>query len=227
MPRFATFDKASAWFEGGGELIAAAESAEALTRGRAQLLAFIVPVEAPAALDAVDALHDVVADLPGVQRQPDELLHITVRVAGFQVIAKRFEDELLPREVDGIAAAATKTLRASAPFRVTLGPGNVFPDALILEVHDGGELAALRERIASAARLAAETEPYLPHVTVATFRDASIAPALRERLAELRALAQVEMPVGRVDFVRAWFTGLEAEPPELDVVRSYVLRGSA
>jgi 2'-5' RNA ligase len=224
--RFRSFDEAWRWFDGGGALVSAADSVEELTRGRAQLLAFIVPVDDAAVVGAAHALQDALADLDAVAPQPDELLHVTLRLVGFQVIAKRNPDELLPGEVDAIAADAARAFRDVRPAEVSVGAPNVFPDSLILEVGDAGALAAMRARVEEAVLRPPDEAPYLPHITVGAFRDPAVAAALHPRLAALRRPAPpLPMRVRRIELVRAWFTGLEAEPPELDVVRSYALRG--
>ena len=227
MPeRFRSFDDAWRWFEAGGAIVDAATSRDDLTAGRAQLIAFIIPVDDQAIIDLAHDVQDALAGLDGIEPQPDELLHITLRLVGFQVIAKRNADEVLPREVDAIAAAVAAALRGVAPFDARVGPPGAFPDALVLEVHDDGALASLRSRVEGAASLPGDPSPYLPHITIGAFRDASAAEALRARLGELRrAASPLPMRVRRVELVRAWFTGLDAEPPELDVVRSYALRG--
>ena len=128
-----------------------------------------------------------------------------------------------------IAERAAKALRGAKPVDVTLGPVNVFPDALILEVHDDGGLKEIRRALEAATRTDAfgfEESTFLPHTTIATFTDASAADALREALPPLRERAGVPMRVARIELTRWWLTGVDlTDPPEADVLRSYALRG--
>ena len=68
---------------------------------------------------------------------------------------------------------------------------------------------------------------YLPHITIGWFERADVADLLRARLASMRAeMNGVETLVRRIDLARWWFTGIdEGAAPELDVVRSYAMRG--
>ena len=200
---------------------------EEFTRGRAQFLAFIVPAQSLAAcagdllerLDAADLL------APSI----DEHLHVTLRGLGFQVIEKTRPDDVLRQDVGRIGEAAAVALRGAAPIELRAGPINVFPDALVLEVHPPEPLRELRTRIATAApgddALSVTEETYLPHVTIATFAKREAGALLRERIAALRDEPPVAFDARRVEFVRHWFTGLDPDLSDRDVIRSYALRG--
>lgn len=231
-PRFSSFDEAWQWFEAGGDLVSLAQQRSEMLAGRAQVLFFHVRMldEAvwDAAQDVLDALGDI-ADPAALQAMDPDHLHVSILPVGFQVIAKRRDDELLPREVDAIARRASKIVKRVKRGRVRVGPVNVFPDALILEVRDDdGTLAALRQALISELGRedpGADVMPFLPHITIAWFESADVAGELRRRLPKLRVWPQVETEIRRLELARWWFTGLEeTEPPELDVVREYALK---
>ncbi|MEX2245750.1 MAG: 2'-5' RNA ligase family protein [Dehalococcoidia bacterium] len=227
MTYFSSFDEAWAWFVAGGELRTFASTVEDATQGRSQFLGFLAVVP-EAASDEAELVQDALADIPGLRSLPREFLHITLLGAGYQVIEKRRPDDILRQEVPSIGERAGPVLRGAAPVALTVGPVNVFPDAVVLEVHDGGRLAEIRGGLAAelggGERLAGGP-PFLPHITIAVFDDPAVAGALRELLPALRADPPVEALVRRIELIRAWYTGLEAEIPELETVRSYVLRG--
>ncbi len=229
MPLFTSFDAAWRWFATGGDLVPVEEQRARLAAGRAQLLAFQAPMTDPAVVTLAADVLDALGGVDGLLPLPDELLHCSLRGAGFQVIAKRRPDDVLRADVPRIAERAGAALRGTAPAEVEVGPVNVFPDALVLEVHHGGALADLRRALAASVApdpLAADDAHYLAHVSLAFFADASCAEPLRARLPALRSLPRVRTTVARVDFVRWWLTGAEAgDPPERDLIRSYALRG--
>ena len=172
---------------------------------------------------------DALADIDDLLPLPDDLLHCSLRAAGFQVIAKQRPDDVLRQDVATIAERAAAVMKRCAPIDVRVGPVNVFPDALILEVHDGGALAEIRRALAAATTHDAFVDAdahYLPHISLAFFEHASCAEALRERLPALRALPPATCTIARIDFVRWWLldAGDAGEPPERDVIRSYPLR---
>jgi hypothetical protein len=231
-PLFATFDDAWAWFIAGGELESIESRRERFTQGRAQFLSFQAPITDASALTLVAEVLDALADVQGIVPSPDEHLHISIRGAGFQVLAPtrggtRRDDELTREEVARAGERAARALRGVASGEITLGPVNVFPDALILEAHDDGTLAAIRSALADitgAADTLIDDVHYLPHVTIAAFDTPAAASALRERLPRLRQRPPVATPLRRIDFARWWFTGFDDRAStELESVRSYRL----
>ncbi|HEY8171517.1 MAG TPA: 2'-5' RNA ligase family protein [Dehalococcoidia bacterium] len=226
-PLFSSFDEAWQWFASGGELVSVDEQREHLTRGRAQFLLFQAPIIDDAAIDEIVDVQDALADIEGLAPMLPEHLHCSIRGVGFQVIETRHDDEILRQDVGRIAERAARIISATAPVEARIGPVNVFPDALIMEVHDGGRLDELRKQLAEAhSRDAFEIwDRYLPHVTIAWFEHPDAAAALRERLPALRERPPVAASIKRVEMTRWWFTGAESMEIEPDVVRSYVLRG--
>lgn len=226
-PFFTSFDEAWRWFTSGGELTPMAEWRQHFTAGRGQLLSFQVPIGDTIIADAVEDLQDELADIEGLAMFEREMLHISLHSVGFQVIAKRRPDDVSREDVGRITQRAAAVLRGATPVEIEAGPVNVFPDALILEVRDGGALGALRARLADAAADAfgiADTQ-YLPHITIAMFAAAAAAPALRERLPALRSRPSTSAAIKRIELARWWFTGADTDLPERDPVRAYALRG--
>ena len=230
MPLFGSFDEAWRWFTDGGALEPVEEQRAHLGGGRAQLLAFQAPMDAAPVQELAADVLDALAGIDGVLPLPDDLLHCTIRSAGFQVIHKRRPDDLLREDIGRIVAAAHRALEPFGPVTVEAGPVNIFPDALVLEVRDGGALGAVRRALTPLVAPDAfgldETQ-YLPHVSIAFFAHAGCADELRARLPALRDLAPATVTVTRIDFVRWWLLGEEAalDAPERDLIRSYVLRG--
>lgn len=225
--RFRSFDEAWAWFAAGGEVQPPGAWLEGFTRGRAQFLAFIAPVPPPVAAHAADLLDAL--DHGGLMAPSlAGHLHITLRGAGFQVIEKTRPDEVLRQDVGRIGEAAARALRVVAPLELLAGPVNVFPDALVLEVHPREPLAALRACLAPSQpddhALALTEDTYLPHVTIATFASREAGDALRERIAAVRYRPPALFTLRRVEFVRDWFTGVDPELTDRDTIRSYPLR---
>ncbi len=227
-PFFSTFDEAWHWFASGGTLTSMEMSRERLTAGRAQLLSFQVPIAEKTIVNTIEELQEELSDIAGLAMFEREMLHISLRGVGFQVIAKKRPDDVTREDVGGITKRASTQLRGAKAFAVEVGPVNVFHDAMILEVHDAGALGELRSRLADAPDDTfgiADTQ-YLPHITIAMFADpTAAAPALRARLPALRERPAVAAGITRIELARWWFTGDEGGFPERDSVREYKLRG--
>lgn len=228
MPLFTSFGEAWRSFAGGGELAAIDDQRERFTAGRAQFLSFQAPAIDARILDLARLVLDELRGVDGILPLDEDLLHCTIRPAGFQVLARRRADDVLREEVSRVGERAAKALTGQRPIDVTIGPVNVFPDALILEVHDRGELAAMRAALAGVTPAQApegwpENE-FLPHITIAFFEDPACAPELRARLPRARELPPIASRITRVDFARWWFIGDAQDQPDLDTLRTYRLR---
>lgn len=224
----ATFDEAWQRFLAGEPLVATEEQRDGFLRGRAQFLSLQVPISEMAVADEVATFMEELADIDGISLISQELLHISIRGVGFQVIAKRLNDDVMRQDVGRIGERAAKALRSAKPVDVIIGPVNVFPDALILQVDP---IEPMRDLLRALAEVTSRdafpygVERYLPHVTIATFLDVSAGEQLRERLPALRDRAPLTARVDRIDYVRWWFTGHDlAAWPELDTIRTYKLR---
>lgn len=231
MPTFTSFDDAWRWFMDGGALVPLDQQRASLTAGRAQLLNFQAPASTSGVCDAAASVLDALADVDGIAPMPDDTLHCSLGALGFQVIEPRRPDDVTREQVGLAAARAAAALRGARAVDVTVGPVNVFPDALILEVHStpraGDPLAQLYRVVAGVRRVevaAADEATFLPHITIARFASAAVAPELRQRLPALRDIAPVPLRIARVELARWWFTGEDAGEVEMDIVRSYRLR---
>lgn len=229
-PIFTTFDEAWTHFTSGGDLVDIEQQREHFVRGRAQFLALHVPVAEMPVAEEIAAVQDQLADIESLTLIPPERLHVSVRGIGFQVIARSQPNDVLRQEVGGIADKAAKVLKDIPAFNVTIGPVNVFPDALILQVQPVEPMRNILRRL-NAALQGPDAFPYsadsfLPHVTIATFLDAkTAASSLREALPPLREAPPLEATISRIDFARWWFTGHDLTAwPELDLIRTYRLK---
>lgn len=207
-----------------------AGDAQAWTRGRAQLIGFSVPVGERAARAHLARVAERIAGIPGVALLPEEHWHVTVKFAGFQVIRRVHEDDILRQDVPRLAEEARAALAAEPAFEAQLGLANAFADAVFVEVWDNGRLRALNERLGAlpfVARQAFDGAAYLPHVSLASFRSNEGLDALKEALAALRREpAGPALSVARVELVKSWWVSDE-EPPETQVLATYQLRSAS
>jgi hypothetical protein len=229
VPLDRSFDEAWRGYTAGGALVPLEEQRAHLSQGRAQLLAFHAPMDVGPVQALAAQVIDALADVEGLLPLPDDLLHCSIRAAGFQVIRKQRPDDVQREDIGPIVSRAQEALRRFAPVAVDVGPVNVFPDALVLEVRHDGALAAVRDAlgpVVGADAFGIDDTQYLAHVSIAFFADARCGDALRERLPALRELPPVAVAVRQVDFVRWWLLDDEAaaDAPERDIIRAYPLR---
>ncbi len=221
----AAFDEAWARFQQLDALLLAGDTLEyEWTRGRAQYLTFLVRLEDAAARDYVSRVQERIAGISGVEPYPDWYWHITVKGAGFQVIKRTHDDDVLRQDVPRIAGEAHKLLAQQPAFEAQLGPANGFSEVVFLEVHDGGrvrELNTLLTENLPVPRYPIDGEIFLPHVSIARFTSNEGLAQLKETLAALRQEGPgPTFSVRRIEFVKVW---LSEAVPEFDTLATYPL----
>ena len=199
------------------------------TKGRAQNLAFLVRIEDRAARDHLARMAERLSGIPGVEPLPDWFWHITVKIAGFQVIRRVHEDDVLQRDVPRITGKARAVVSREEAFQARLGLANGFASVVFVEVQDSGRLrqlnARLLEGLPELARSPIDGAGFLPHISVARFRSSDGLDELKATLASLRAEGPgPSFPVRRVEFVKVW---VSEEVPEFDVRATYRLAKDA
>ncbi len=226
VERFRSFEEAWRWFEEGGEPAVADDRwAETWTGGRAQLLALIAPVVDQQVLEAIARMQERLAVVPGVVPFSIDYLHVTLLTLGFQVVRKTRDDEVTREEAVALAERAARLLHTEPPLGVALGQPNLLNEAIVCEVEDAGSVSGLACTLADALGLPSP-EPMLPHVTIARCLAPVDRTALLDRMRALRG-QQTQHPfkIRRIELARAWLLGgFPSEEPELDAVRTYVLR---
>lgn len=223
-----SFDDAWARFQARDSLRLAGDTSwSEWTRGRAQYLTFHVRPADAAVRDHLARVVERLAGIPGVEPHPDWYWHITVKGAGFQVIKRTHEDDVLRQDVPRIAGKARSLLSREGAFEAQLGLANSFADAVFVEVWDEGRLRDLNARLlADVPEIAGypiDGASYLPHVSVARFTSGEGIDELKSALSALRSEGPgPSFSIRRLEFVKVW---LSEEPPEFDVLSTYPLAG--
>jgi 2'-5' RNA ligase len=221
-----TFDAARAAFDRIESLTLADQTSEyEFTRGRAQYLAFLIRIEDAAAQQYVARAIERVADIPGVQPYPAHYWHMSVKGAGFQVIKRSYEDDVLREDVPRIAAQAKELLRGQRAFEAQLGAIAGFPEVVFIEVHDGGRIRALNalltEGLPQVPRYPIDAGVFLPHVSIARFTSNDGLGQLKQTIVQHRDDADgPTVLVRRIEFVKVW---LSEEIPEFETLATYPL----
>lgn len=221
-----TFDAARAAFQRIESLRLVDDTIEhEFTRGRAQYLAFLIRIEDSAAQQYVASAIERVAGIPGVEPYPEDYWHMSVKGAGFQVIKRSYDDDVLREDVPRIAAKG-KTLLAGQPaFQAQLGAIAGFTEVVFLEVHDGGRIrelnSVLTEQLPEVPRYPIDGDVFLPHISIARFTSNAGLPQLKETIATHRGEANgPSFLVRRIEFVKVW---LSEETPEFETLATYPL----
>lgn len=132
--------------------------------------ACVVRVPFQALQPNLESLRRDLARIDGVRLHPNHFLHIMLQELGFVTDRPRRPDEMTPARLEEFAQAAVGAVANVAPVAVSIGGVNSFEDAVFLEVHAGGALHSLHERLFDLAAVPhVPTYPYLPHCAIAHY----------------------------------------------------------
>lgn len=195
-------------------------------RGRAEYLAFLVPIENEAAREHIARIIARLDGIPGVQPYQESYWHVTVKGVGFRLDHPSQPDEISPTVATVISAAANLALAPTDAFEASLGPVNTLAGVVCLEVNAKGRIQQLNERLlASVPEMPRSPvdEFFLPHVSIAHFTSNEGLDQLKATLAELRR----ELPEGptfRIERVDLILARLSEAGPSFELIASYPLR---
>ena len=198
------------------------------SRGRAQMLVFLIRIEDPAVREHALGILDRLANIPGVEPYPQAYWHITVKAAGFQVIKRTREDDVLRQDVGRLGREAGSLIAERPAYDAQIGLPSGFPEVIMLEIRDDGvtrELnTKLAEDLAQVTSYPIDGTSFLPHMSIARFASNEGLDQLKATLAELRSEAPgPAFPIRRVEFVKAW---LSEQTPDFETLASYQLAAS-
>ena len=137
------------------------------------------------------------AGQPGLDMIAMEWLHLTTFIVGFA-------DEVPEPAIDAMVGEARRRLADVAPIPVTLGRIHYSPQAIVLPVEPIRALDPVLEAVRGATRAAGcdghtDTDPFLPHVSVAYANSAVPAAPIIEALG--RRLPSAEVAIRSVSLV--------------------------
>jgi len=168
-------------------------------------IAFIIPIDDEAVITQCQTWQRALGHYLDYDPQPAHRLHITLHYLGD--LRRYFWQWRLTTwrraALDGFVPHIRAALTAVPPFEVTIGPLNAFSSVLFAEVHDAGQLTALRARLLSAlprrAALLHPSQHYLPHITLGYWGKRAIAP-LAVALEPYRQVDPLHLRIERVKF---------------------------
>jgi 2'-5' RNA ligase len=150
-----------------------------------------------------------------------------VKGLGFVVDEPSKDDELSPHQVAQLGANARAVIESRDSFPVSIGMVNAFPEVVMLEVDDGGQVGALNMALADALPdlpvYGVDGEAFLPHISIARFSSHEGLDQLKETLAAIRSegAPAPTFEVGKVKLIQAH---LAEAAPTFDTLASYRLR---
>jgi 2'-5' RNA ligase len=138
-----------------------------------------------------------VAESAGLDLVERQWLHLTTLIVGFA-------DEVPEASLDAMVAMARDHLASMPPIKVTLGRVYYHPEAVVLVVEPLDALSPVLDAVRSAAAAAGsaghtDTDPWLPHITIAYSH--GMAPAAPVIAALGRHLPPTEITIRSVSLV--------------------------
>ncbi len=174
--------------------------------GRLQYHWHLLFHDQPAVRHLAEQAQRRLAGLPNLDLVPSQWLHLTILVVGFA-------DEVSATQVATMTAQARRLLADVPPIPVTLGRVFYHPEAVVLAVEPLDALQPVLHAVTAAARAAGcdakpDTDPWLPHVTVAYSNTAApaapVIAALGRRLPETTITIRSVSLVAQTQVGRTW-----------------------
>ncbi|MGD8545942.1 MAG: 2'-5' RNA ligase family protein [Candidatus Bathyarchaeota archaeon] len=109
-----------------------------------------------------------------------------------------------------IISHAKEVIQSLHKFKVLLPRLNIFPEVVLIEVHDKGKIGELNKRlqaIPKARKMRFDYLILLPHISIARFQNNQEFTKLISYLKELRDTEFGELPVNYIELVNAQLSG--------------------
>jgi len=179
-------------------------------RGRNQLLTFHIRIRDRKLTRKIADIQDRLSNIPCVDRLAEDYLHITVKSCGFLVESETYEDDIPTKNLKRIISRAEQILKAFHRFNVRLPKLNIFPDVVVVEVHDEGKIGDLNKElqaIPETKKMKFDYPDFLPHISIAQFKNNQDFTRLISCLEELRETELGQLAVNHIELVNAHLLG--------------------
>jgi 2'-5' RNA ligase len=194
------------------------------SKGRNQFLVFLVKIKDENLIKKIGEVQEELSTIPCVHLLRKEPLHITVKGCGFLVESVKQEDEVLKENLPRIIDQAREILRKFSKFDVLLARPNIFPDVVFVEVHDGGKIGELNrtlQLIPEIKKIKFDYPNFLPHISIALFKNSQQFTKLVSRLEKLR---NTEFGTMTIDSIELLIAHLDPRRPKLETKHTFRLR---
>ena len=110
------------------------------TRGRNQYLTFHVRIRDAGLIEKIVEIQSRLSNISCVAPFPKDYFHISVAGLGFLAKSEEYEDDILVENLQTTINQAKEVLQQFSKFDVLLSKLNIFPNVVLVEVHDRGRI---------------------------------------------------------------------------------------
>jgi len=193
-------------------------------KGRNQLLTFHIRIRDTKLTRKIAEIQHKLSSTPCVDPLAEDYLHITVKSCGFLAESKTYEDDIPIKNLQRIISRAEQILKPFHKFKVRLLKLNIFSDVLVVEVHDEGTIGNLNKElqaIPEIKKMKFDYPDFMPHISIAQFKNNQGFPTLISYLEELRETEFGDLAVNHIELVNAHLLGRYIT---LKTIRAFELR---
>lgn len=193
-------------------------------KGRNQYLTFHIRIGDEKLIQKAIEIQEKLSTIPCIYPFPRDYFHISVKGCGFLAKSEIYEDDILMKNLQKIVNQAKKVLQPFDKFNVLFSKLNVFPQVVLVEVHDNGKIGELNQAlqtIKGIEKMEFDYPNFLPHISIAQFQNDLEFTRLISQLEELRETEFGELTVNRIELVNAH---LSKGCPTYKTIHSFKLR---
>jgi 2'-5' RNA ligase len=175
-------------------------------KGRNQLLTFHIRIRDEKLIRRINEIQDKLSAIPCCDPFPKDYFHITVKSCGFLAKSREHEDDIPIENLQKIVSQAKGILQPFHKFNAVLSKLNILSDVALVEVHDKGKIGELNkglQTIPEIRKMKFDYPNFLPHVSIAQFRNNQEFTGLISHVEKLRETEFGELTVSHVELVNA------------------------
>lgn len=169
-------------------------------------MTFHIRIEDEELIQKIIEIQEKLSTIPCIYPFPRDYFHISVKGCGFLAKSEIYVDDILTKNLRKIVNQAEKVLEPFDKFDVLLSKLNVFPQVVLVEVHDKGKIGEINQTlqtIEGIEKMEFDYPNFLPHISIAQFQNDLGFARLISQLEELRETEFGELSVNRIELVNA------------------------
>lgn len=193
-------------------------------KGRNQHLTFLLRIEDKNLIEKIIKTQDKLSTIPCVDPIPIDCFHITVKQCGFLTESKEYEDDILRENLQKMINQAEEVLQTFSKFDVFLSKLNIFSDVVFIEVYDEGKIGELNnglQAIPETKKMEFDYPNFLPHVSIARFRDSQ---GFTRLISCLEKTRDIEFGTVTINSIQLIVAHLGTNYPEIETIQTFELK---
>jgi 2'-5' RNA ligase len=176
------------------------------SKGRSRYLTFLVRVNKVNVINKANDLQSNLMTFPCIDPFPNHYFHITIKGIGFLTQSKQHSDDLSKEDVEQVVCQTKDILKSITQFEASLINLNYFSEVICIEVYANNQIREMNKallEVPEIMQMDIDYPRFLPHFSVAQFKDDTRFDELIDYLEEHRKMQFGKLTIDAVELVIA------------------------